>query len=150
MSLCTLQLHFPVRSAQAHTALSRSQVSLSDPATSHSHWVHCGKHADTPRCCYQQHNRLREEPAQCVQAFMLHQTIKLHSKMNMLPLSSYFCVSGNITEVQTNTKHRVRLSFPLDWSLRDPKSVRKFIYLNRFPQFFIALLFMNDISQFLE
>ncbi|KAF3850090.1 hypothetical protein F7725_019809 [Dissostichus mawsoni] len=61
-------LHFPVRSAQAHTALSRSQVWLSDPATSHSHWVHCGKHADTPRFCYQQHNRLGEEPAQCVQA----------------------------------------------------------------------------------
>lgn len=40
---CTLQLHLPVRSAQAHTCLSRSQVWLSDPATLHSHWVHCGE-----------------------------------------------------------------------------------------------------------
>lgn len=67
---CTLQLHFPVRSAQAHTPLSRSQVWLSDPETLHSHWVHCEKMwmQTTLSFCYQPHNRLREELPVCVLA----------------------------------------------------------------------------------
>lgn len=46
----TLQLHLPVRSAQAHACLSRSQVWLSEPATLHSHCVHCvGEEERRPR-----------------------------------------------------------------------------------------------------
>lgn len=44
---CTLQLHFPVWSAQAHTRLSMSQDWLSDPAKLHSHRMHCNNTMDT-------------------------------------------------------------------------------------------------------
>lgn len=90
-SLCrTLQLHFPVWSAQAHTRLSWSQVWLSDPEKLHSHWVHCGKYGgrQTPSVCYQQQGRQRGTSRVCP-GFMLQQTSELQNvTIVLLPVST--------------------------------------------------------------
>lgn len=110
---CTLQLHFPVWSAQAHTCLSRSQVWLSDPEMLHSHWVHCGKCGSRQRQVSVINSRAgREELAECVLALCF--TKPINFQMKMLP-SSHSHVSGNITEVQTNTE-LFGYFFPFDWS----------------------------------
>lgn len=80
---CTLQLHFPVRSAQAHTFLSMSQVWVSDPGRLHSHCVHCGK--DEWSFCYPQYFRLRAKSVSvlcCVSEYQRFSTLHPSSVNN--------------------------------------------------------------------
>lgn len=58
--------------------------------------------------------------------FMLHQTIKLHFKMKMLPLSSHSQVSANIkfSPGEHKNKHSCPVIFPFDWSDWVPKGVK--------------------------
>ena len=87
----TLQLHFPVRSAQAHTCLSKSHVWLSDPEKLHSHWVHCGKSGSGQgQACVIYSTAGRGGASRACLSFLLHQTRKLQNEM----LPSSHCMSA--------------------------------------------------------
>lgn len=77
---CTLQLHFPVRSAQAHTALSGSQVWLSEPETLHSHWVHCGERGDKTKRQLSAIWQAERGATRGCPCFRIHQTLELQNK----------------------------------------------------------------------
>lgn len=125
---CTLQLHLPVRSAQAHTCLSRSQVWLSDPATLHSHWVHCGE------CLWGggQHQASVitskagiEEPPECV--LVLCFTKPMKSKIKMLCYRHFTPMSGGKINQQSSDKHRVQFFL----YLAEANEFQKYIFINK-------------------
>lgn len=120
---CTLQLHLPVRSAQAHTCLSRSQVWLSDPATLHSHWVHCGECLGRRVGGREQQHQASvitskagiEEPAECVLALCFTKPMK--SKIKML---CYSDVRGENKSAKFRQTQSSLFSLS-GWSIRVPR-----------------------------